>query len=262
MIRIGSVYAGIEGLGIGLLAAFHEAGIPAHVAWQIEKDEFCTRVLAHHFPESLRYGDVAGVHHPPYVDVLCGGFVCTDVSSAGKQAGLGMETRSGFTLHHLLRLIDEVCPETVVIENVASGAKRWVLPVVGEMRRRGYRCRAVPLAAEDVGAPHLRKRIFLIATRGGRQFEWGASDYGEALDDESTATVADGDGERCTRERGDGILDGGSERGGDADGRGGEEPAASAVAHGDGPGLEERGEPSAREECAATLRGGGTRESA
>lgn len=86
-----------------MLAAFTEAGIPTRVAWQIEIDPFCQRVLAQHFPHVQRFGDVATVEYPPAVDVLVGGFACQDVSGAGRGAGLGRETRSGHTLHHLLR---------------------------------------------------------------------------------------------------------------------------------------------------------------
>ena len=167
VMRLGSVYAGIGGLELGLLAAFAEQGVPCELAWQIEIDPFCTRVLSTHFPSTLRFTDVADVSSPPFVDVLCGGFACQDVSSAGKGAGLGTETRSGFTLHHLLRLITEVRPEALVIENVASGSKRWLPRVVQELADRGYRPFAVPLSARDVGAPHRRNRVFVVAYRDG-----------------------------------------------------------------------------------------------
>ena len=180
MIRIGSLYSGIAGLECGLLAAFVEAGIPARIAWQCEIDPFCSRVLAHHFPDVPRYSDVATVSHPPDIDVLCGGFACQDVSAAGRGAGLGKETRSGFTLFHLLRIIDEIWPRFLVIENVASGAKRWLPRVVQELVDRGYRPRAVPLGAIDVGAPHRRLRVFVVADRDGAAPSWvGSVRHGE-----------------------------------------------------------------------------------
>ena len=169
MISVGSVYSGIAGLELGLLAAFAEAGIGAQVAWQIEIEPFCSKVLDKHFPETLRYSDVSEVNFPPSVDVLCGGFACQDVSSAGLGKGLGMETRSGFTLHHLLRLIDETKAKYLVIENVASGTKRWLPRVVQELRDRGYRPYAIPLSASDVGAPHRRARVFVVAKRNVAQ---------------------------------------------------------------------------------------------
>ena len=165
MVRIGSLYAGIAGLELGLMAAFAESGIPSEIAWQCEIDPFCSRVLAHHFPDVQRFGDVATVSHPPVVDVLAFGFSCQDVSSAGRGEGLAKTTRSGFTLHHALRIASEIRPAYLVIENVASGAKRWLPTVVQELRDRGYRPRAVPLGAVDVGAPHRRLRVFVVADR-------------------------------------------------------------------------------------------------
>jgi DNA (cytosine-5)-methyltransferase 1 len=70
-------------------------------------------------------------------------------------------------LHHLLRIIDEIKPRFLAIENVASGAKRWLPRVVQELIDRGYRPRAVPLGAVDVGAPHRRLRVFVVADRDG-----------------------------------------------------------------------------------------------
>jgi site-specific DNA-cytosine methylase len=62
MIRLGSLYSGIAGLELGVLAAFVEAGIQARIARQCEIDPFATRVLAHHFPDVQRFSDVATVH--------------------------------------------------------------------------------------------------------------------------------------------------------------------------------------------------------
>jgi DNA (cytosine-5)-methyltransferase 1 len=223
-IRVGSLYSGIAGLELGVLAAFVEAGVPARIAWQCEIDPFCSRVLATHFPNVERFRDVATVSHPPVVDVLCGGFACQDVSAAGLGKGLGIETRSGFTLHHLLRIIDEIVPAYLVVENVASGAKRWLPRVVQELRDRGYRPRAVPLGAVDVGAPHRRLRVFVVADR---------------------------DRDRCEGERGGGVLDG--ERaalGDDVDGRGhGSE--RTALADRDNTGLEVERQQQARQQPTA-----------
>lgn len=194
--RIGSLYSGIAGLELGVLAAFAEAGLPARITWQCEIDPFCSRVLAHHFPNVQRFSDVATVSYPPNVDVLCGGFACQDVSSAGKGAGLGKETRSGFTLHHLLRIIDEIQPRFLAIENVASGAKRWLPRVVQELVDRGYRPRAVPLGAIDVGAPHRRLRIFVVADTDGAAQRW----IGGVRDGERAALGHD------ARGRGEGAL--------------------------------------------------------
>jgi DNA (cytosine-5)-methyltransferase 1 len=172
---VGSLYTGVAGLDVGVAAALHEAGIALHHAWMVERDPFCQRVLAHHFPAVYRYGDVESVDRPGRVDLLVGGFVCTDVSAAGAGKGMGRETRSGNTWWHLRRIVGETEPEAVVVENVASGARRWLPKVVRELRRDGYRCHAVPLGAVHVGAPHRRLRIFLVAVREGAVADAGGA---------------------------------------------------------------------------------------
>lgn len=153
--RIGSLFSGIGGLELGL----ERAGVGA-VAWQCEILPGCREVLAHHWPDAVRFDDIRGLH-PPAVDLICGGFPCQDVSSAGKRAGLS-GTRSGLWYEYL-RVVSEVRPRWVVVENVASGAHAWASTVLTGLGELGYTCLPVPLSAADVGAPHLRRRIFVIA---------------------------------------------------------------------------------------------------
>jgi DNA (cytosine-5)-methyltransferase 1 len=61
------------------------------------------------------------------------------------------------------RVVSEVRPEWVVVENVASGAKLWLDTVVRDLGEQGYACLPIPLSAAGVGAPHLRRRIFVVA---------------------------------------------------------------------------------------------------
>ena len=156
--RIGSLFSGVGGLELGL----EWAGL-GHTVWQVEQSEFCRDVLARHWPHAERFEDVreVGAAELVPVDLLCGGFPCTDVSSAGKGAGLAGE-RSGLWFE-FARIIEELQPEWVVIENVASGAKRWVDQVRSHLGELGYETLPVPLSASSVGAPHLRRRIFFIA---------------------------------------------------------------------------------------------------
>ena len=82
---------------------------------------------------------------------------------AGSRSGLWRE---------FSRIVDELRPRWVVVENVASGAKRWVDAVVSELGRLGYETLPVPLSAADVGAPHLRRRIFIVAADTNREQLW------------------------------------------------------------------------------------------
>lgn len=158
MLTIGSLFSGIGGLELGL----EWAGL-GPVLWQVEKDEFCRRVLAKHWPDVPRWNDVETVRGKqlPVVDLICGGFPCQDVSSAGKRAGLSGK-RSGLWWN-FARIVADARPEWVVVENVASGASRWLCPVRSHLRELGYRSRALGIAARDVGAPHRRSRVFVLA---------------------------------------------------------------------------------------------------
>ena len=156
--RIGSLFSGIGGLELGL----EWAGI-GETVWQVEIDPGCRVVLKSHWPGSERYEDVraVGVRNLSSVDLICGGFPCQDVSSAGKRAGLS-GARSGLWFEYL-RIVSELRPTWVVVENVASGARAWVDTVLTGLGELGYACLPIPLSAADVGAPHLRKRIFVVA---------------------------------------------------------------------------------------------------
>jgi DNA (cytosine-5)-methyltransferase 1 len=109
-----------------------------------------------------RYEDIkqVGSEFEP-VDLICGGFPCQDISSAGKGAGL-TGSRSGLWFE-FARVIQHKKPEWVVVENVASGAKRWVDQVRANLGQLDYETLPVPLSAQDVGADHIRRRVFIVA---------------------------------------------------------------------------------------------------
>ena len=157
VLSIGSLFSGIGGLELGLEWAGH-----GPVRWQVECDPWCRSVLKAHWPDAIRFDDVrdVGAELPP-VDLLCGGFPCQDVSAAGSGAGLA-GARSGlwWEFHRIAR---ELRPAWIVVENVASGGARWVDAVRGSLEFLGYQTLPVPLGACDVGAPHLRRRIFIVA---------------------------------------------------------------------------------------------------
>ncbi len=160
---IGSLFSGIGGLELGL----ERAGL-GRTTWQVEIDPFCRSVLFKHWPEVERFEDVklVGKHNLCTVDLICGGFPCQDVSSAGKREGLA-GSRSGLW-REFARVVGEVRPKWVVVENVASGAKLWVDAVSSELEQLGYEVLPIPLSASDVGAPHRRARVFLVAHIDGQ----------------------------------------------------------------------------------------------
>jgi DNA (cytosine-5)-methyltransferase 1 len=158
---IGSLFSGIGGLELGL----ESAGL-GPVAWQVEQDPFCRAVLARHWPEADRsVTDVraAGAATLPRVDLLCGGFPCQDLSFAGKGAGLAGE-RSGLWFE-FARIVRELRPRCAVVENVAALLSRGLGTVLGDLAAAGYDARWRCIRASDVGAPHRRERLFIVAFR-------------------------------------------------------------------------------------------------
>jgi len=164
-VKLGSLFSGIGGFDLG----FERAGF--EVAWQCENDKYASAVLAGHWPGVRRIGDVHDINAGDGpVDVLAGGFPCQDVSVAGRRAGLAGE-RSGL-FHEFARVIGDLRPEWVVIENVpgllSSNSGRDMGTVVGALGELGYGWAYRVLDAQYFGVPQRRRRVFIVACAGGR----------------------------------------------------------------------------------------------
>jgi DNA (cytosine-5)-methyltransferase 1 len=158
MLTFGSLFAGIGGFDLGL----ERAGMECR--WQVEIDPFARRVLEKHWPNVMRWDDVKTF--PPEqlekykVDLICGGFPCQDISYAGKGAGIDGE-RSGLWAQYA-RIIRDLRPRYVVVENVAALLTRGLGRVLGDLAALGYDAEWECLPAAAVGAPHIRDRIFIL----------------------------------------------------------------------------------------------------
>ncbi len=182
MILGGSLFAGIGGLGLGLESAFAEAGLAYRVIWQVEQAEFPRRVLAKHWPHADRsVTDVRAASRSVLapVDVLDGGFPCTELSVAGKGEGLAGEN-SGLWSEYL-RCIREFLPTIAVVENVSALLARGFGTVLGDLAASGYDASWRCIRASDVGAPHVRDRLFIVAhSHESRRKGHGGTDGSEA----------------------------------------------------------------------------------
>lgn len=101
----------------------------------------------------------------PAIDIIYGGFPCQDISIAGNGAGLAGK-RSGL-FFEIIRLTEEIRPAFVFLENVPAIRTRGLREVVRAFTDIGYDCRWTCVSAAEVGAPHLRKRWFLLAYADG-----------------------------------------------------------------------------------------------
>ena len=159
--KVGSLFAGIGGFDLGLERAGFE------IAWQVEIDPYCQRVLAKHWPGVPRYGDIRAIDWAtvPRVDVLCGGFPCQDLSFAGKRAGIDGE-RSGLWSEYV-RAIRALRPRYIIVENVPGLlTNEYMGRVLGDLAACGYDAEWDCLPASAFGARHIRGRMYLIATTG------------------------------------------------------------------------------------------------
>lgn len=157
--RIGSLFSGAcDGLSLGL----EWAGLGPTI-WQVEIEDDFRRNLERNWPSARRFGDVRTVGRDELdpVEIVVASPPCQDLSVAGRGGGLGAP-RSGLWFE-ALRIVGELRPTWVVVENVASGASRWVGTVRRGLLDAGYESVSLPIAAADVGAPHLRRRIFVLA---------------------------------------------------------------------------------------------------
>ena len=155
---IGSLFSGIGGLELGL----ERAGL-GPVIWQAERDPWCRKVLADHWSDAERFSDVRQIRagRVTVPDVLCGGFPCQDISLAGTGAGLDGE-RSGLW-SEFARIIGELRPRFVVVENVSALRRRGLDRVLGDLASSGYDATWDCVPASAIGAPHGRDRMFIVA---------------------------------------------------------------------------------------------------
>jgi len=156
-LTIGSLFSGIGGFDLGL----ERAGM--RVIWQSEIDPYASAVLRKHWPMVPNHGDIRAIHFPPVerCDVLCGGFPCQDISNAGERAGID-GCRSGLWAE-FGRLVCELRPRYVLVENVAALLGRGLERVLGDLAALGYDAEWSVLSACRMGAPHMRERVFIVA---------------------------------------------------------------------------------------------------
>jgi DNA (cytosine-5)-methyltransferase 1 len=184
---VGSLFAGIGGFDLGLERAGME------IKFQVEIDPFCRAVLAKHWPHVRRYEDVrtvtgidgvsfgsavpgretrdhcgnaeSGQQHAPStlatVDLICGGFPCQDISNEGHKAGIRGE-RSGLWWE-MSRIVRQLRPRYVVVENVSVLLDRGFGDVLGELAGMGYDAEWGVFRACAFGASHMRARLFIVA---------------------------------------------------------------------------------------------------
>lgn len=168
--RHASFASGIGGFDLG----FERAGMES--VFQCELDPFCLRVLATHWPDVPKHGDLRTLEAStiPEAELWSTGFPCQDLSVAGKRGGLH-GARSGLWFD-FARLVESCRPEWLVVENVAgllssNGGADMAL-IVGQLSSIGYGVAWRVLDSQFFGVPQRRRRVYIVGHLGDlRAFE-------------------------------------------------------------------------------------------
>ena len=223
-----SLFAGIGGMDLAAEWAGFETVLFC------EKDPYCQKVLAKHWPGVPIIDDIRSVTRESIdgaIDVISGGPPCQPTSTAGKRGGTGDDR---WLWPEMLRVICELAPAWVVAENVPGllSIERGMVfeTVLSDLESAGYETLPLVYPACGVGANHRRNRVFILAHSKREERRTGAEVAGvlRALPENGaesnnanrpSADVADA--AECGREEGDKDAGGGREGTGEAEERGG-----------------------------------------
>lgn len=163
-LRVLDLFSGIGGFSLGL----ERTGGFETVAF-CEIEEFPRQILAKHWPKVKCYNDVRELSARQLsndgitVDVITGGFPCQDISTAGKQAGITPDTRSGLW-SEIVRLADETKPRFILLENVSAiRSKNRLATLAWDLASIGYDMVFDFIPAHAVGSPQERLRVWIVA---------------------------------------------------------------------------------------------------
>lgn len=175
----------------------------------VEIDAFCRSVLLRRqadgiLPRFPIWDDVRTFDGRPWaghIDVISAGFPCQDISSAGAGAGIDGE-RSGLW-REVVRIAGEIRPRFLFLENSPLLVGRGLARVLGDIAGLGMHARWGTLGADDVGAPHIRKRMWVVAYADEDGREWsdlllqpGRQGQSRAVAGGGCETAADACGDR------------------------------------------------------------------
>jgi DNA (cytosine-5)-methyltransferase 1 len=154
------LFSGIGGFALGA----YWAGLRFDTHYFSEIDDYAIKIYQKRFPDAIGLGDITkirGSNLPEGEWIISGGFPCQDISVAGKGAGLAGK-RSGLWYEYA-RIIGELRPRYAIMENVGALSFRGLDAVLGSLAEIGYDAEWQDIRASDVGAPHRRERLWIVA---------------------------------------------------------------------------------------------------
>ena len=168
--RVGSLFTGYGGL---------DMAIGGDLAWYAEIEKAACQVLAVHHPGVPNLGDITAINWDDVepVDILTGGYPCQPFSHAGNRKGKNDERH---LWPYVLTAIRAIRPRFAILENVSGHLTLGFDSVLTDLAEIGWAAEWGTYRASDVGAPHRRERLFIVAyaTRGtrGERSGWGLSE--------------------------------------------------------------------------------------
>jgi DNA (cytosine-5)-methyltransferase 1 len=151
-------------------------------AWVSDIDPGASKILAHHWPTVPNLGDLTAVDWSSVepVDIVLGGYPCQPFSNAGKRKGTDDERH---IWPWIARALGVLRPRYAIFENVGGHLRLGFDTVLADLARLGFDVEWCVVRASEVGAPHARRRLFVLATaadapdlrheRGGAARGWG-----------------------------------------------------------------------------------------
>ena len=161
VIRHGSLFSGIGGFDLAAQWTGWEN------VFQVEIDDYCTKVLEKNFPNAKRYRDIRdfdGIQYRGTIDVVSGGFPCQPFSGAGKRQG---KKDDRYLWPEMLRVLSEIKPRWIIGENVAGIIAMELDNMLDDLENLGYAAEPFVIPAASVDARHRRDRVWIIANAEG-----------------------------------------------------------------------------------------------
>jgi DNA (cytosine-5)-methyltransferase 1 len=151
--RVGSLFTGYGGLDLA---------VGGDLEWYAEIEPAACKVLAHHYPGVPNLGDITQIDWAtvPKVDVITGGYPCQPFSSAGHRKGANDERHLWPYVRDAIRTLG---PSYAILENVRGHLSLGFGDVLADLAEIGFNAEWTVVAAADIGAPHKRERLFIVA---------------------------------------------------------------------------------------------------
>jgi DNA (cytosine-5)-methyltransferase 1 len=157
-LRIGSLCSGYRGLDMAVEEVFGGT-----TAWVSDVDPGANKILAHHWLNTPNIGDLTTANWDQVepVDIVCGGYPCQPFSLAGLRKGTLDERHIWPYIADALRVLR---PRVAIFENVAGHLRLGFDTVLADLARLGFDVEWDVVRADEVGAPHQRRRLIVLAT--------------------------------------------------------------------------------------------------